>query len=30
MHEGIKGTGDLSPAVYGWSGPVARIELERD
>jgi hypothetical protein len=30
MHEGIKGIGDLSPAVYGWSDPVARIELERD
>jgi hypothetical protein len=29
MHEGIKGTGDLDPAVYGWSGPVARIQIER-
>ena len=29
MHEGITGRGDLNPAVYGWSGPVARIEVSR-
>jgi hypothetical protein len=29
MHPGIAGTGDLNPAVYGWSGPVARIQIER-
>jgi hypothetical protein len=29
MHEGIKGTGDLDPAVYGWSDPVARIRIVR-
>jgi spondin N len=29
MHPGIAGTGDLDPAVYGWSGPVARIQIER-
>jgi Spondin_N len=29
MHEGITGRGDLSPATYGWSGPVARIEVSR-
>jgi hypothetical protein len=28
-HEGIVGRGDLAPAVYGWDGPVARIEVER-
>jgi hypothetical protein len=28
-HPGIQGTGDLSPAVYGWSEPSARIEIER-
>jgi hypothetical protein len=27
MHEGITGRGDLSPATYGWSGPVARIQV---
>ena len=29
MHEGITGRGDLSPAIYGWSGAVARIEVSR-
>lgn len=29
MHEGITGRGDLSPAMYGWSGPVARIQISR-
>jgi Spondin_N len=29
MHEGIKGVGDLSPATYGWTGPAARITIER-
>jgi hypothetical protein len=28
MHAGITGSGDLDPALYGWSGPVARIEIE--
>lgn len=28
-HPGIKGVGDLDPAVYGWTDPVARIEIER-
>jgi Spondin_N len=28
-HEGITGVGDLSPALYDWSDPVARIEIER-
>lgn len=28
-HAGIKGVGDLDPAVYGWSGPMARIAVER-
>jgi hypothetical protein len=28
MHEGITGRGDLDPAVYGWQGPVASIELD--
>jgi hypothetical protein len=28
-HLGITGVGDLSPAVYGWSEPVARIKIER-
>jgi hypothetical protein len=28
-HPGITGAGELSPAVYGWSGPVARIAVER-
>lgn len=30
MHEGITGRGDLSPDTYGWSGPVARIQITRD
>jgi len=29
MHEGITGRGDLDPAVYGWQGAVARIEIDR-
>jgi hypothetical protein len=29
MHEGITGRGDLAPATYGWSGPVARIQVSR-
>ena len=29
MHGGIKGVGDLSPAVYGWSDPVARFRIAR-
>jgi hypothetical protein len=29
MHPGIQGTGDLSPAAYGWVGAVARIQIER-
>jgi hypothetical protein len=29
MHEGITGRGDLDPAVYGWTGPVARIQVAR-
>jgi hypothetical protein len=29
MHEGITGRGQLSPAVYGWTGPAARITVER-
>jgi hypothetical protein len=29
MHAGITGVGDLNPAVYGWTGPVARIRVER-
>jgi hypothetical protein len=29
MHEGITGRGDLSPATYGWTGPAARITIER-
>ncbi len=29
MHEGITGRGDLNPAVYGWTGPVARIQISR-
>jgi hypothetical protein len=29
MHEGITGRGDLSPAVYDWNGPVARIRVSR-
>jgi hypothetical protein len=29
MHEGITGRGDLNPAVYGWTGHVARIQVSR-
>ena len=29
MHGGITGVGDLNPAVYGWSNPVARIRIAR-
>jgi hypothetical protein len=29
MHPGITGIGDLDPAVYGWTGAVARIAIER-
>ena len=28
-HAGFQGVGDLDPAEYGWSGPVARITIER-
>lgn len=28
-HEGITGRGDLSPALYDWPEPVARISIER-
>ncbi len=28
-HTGITGAGDLDPAVYNWTGPVARITIER-
>jgi hypothetical protein len=28
VHEGITGRGDLDPAVYGWQGAVARIEID--
>ena len=27
-HAGIQGSGDLDPALYGWTGPVARITIE--
>jgi hypothetical protein len=29
MHPGITGSGDLDPAVHGWTGAVARYEVER-
>ena len=29
MHRGFTGVGDLDPAVYGWSEPVARIRIAR-
>ena len=29
MHPGIRGVGDLDPAVYGWDGPVAKITIRR-
>jgi hypothetical protein len=28
-HPGILGTGDLDPAVYGWSEPVAKVTIRR-
>jgi hypothetical protein len=28
-HQGIQGIADLDPAVHGWSGAVAHIEIER-
>lgn len=28
-HDGILGVGDLSPALYDWADPVARISIER-
>lgn len=28
-HAGILGIGDLSPAVYGWNGPVAKLTVTR-
>jgi hypothetical protein len=28
-HAGIQGTGDLDPAVYGWSEPVAKVTVRR-
>lgn len=28
-HPNIQGVGDLSPALHGWQGPVARITIER-
>jgi len=28
-HRGIKGTGDLDPAIYGWRGPVAKLTITR-
>jgi hypothetical protein len=28
-HAGIAGGGELDPAVYGWTGPAARISIER-
>lgn len=29
VHNGIKGTGDLDPSVYGWSGSVAKLTITR-
>jgi len=29
LHRGIRGTGDLDPAVYDWRGPVARLTITR-
>ncbi len=26
-HDGIQGVGDLDPAVWGWSGPVAKVTI---
>lgn len=28
-HAGIRGVGDLDPATYGWTGPVARLTVRR-
>jgi hypothetical protein len=28
-HPGIAGVGDLDPAVYNWTGPAAKITVER-
>jgi hypothetical protein len=28
-HPGITGAGELDPAVYGWTGPAARISIQR-
>jgi len=29
LHRGIRGTGDLDPAVYDWRGPVAKLTITR-
>jgi hypothetical protein len=29
IHAGIQGIGDLSPAMYDWQNPVARITIRR-
>jgi hypothetical protein len=29
IHRGIQGTGDLKPALHGWTDPVAMITIER-
>ncbi|MDX1641041.1 MAG: spondin domain-containing protein [Balneolaceae bacterium] len=29
FHEGIQGTGDLDPDVYGWDEPIAKVTIER-
>ncbi len=29
LHPGIAGSGDLSPAMHGWSNPVARVTIAR-
>ncbi len=29
LHEGIMGTGDLTPAAHGWMGPVAKLTVKR-
>ncbi|MDH3303534.1 MAG: hypothetical protein OES24_23765, partial [Acidimicrobiia bacterium] len=29
MHPGIAGGADLDPAVHGWTGPVAMVEITR-
>ncbi len=28
LHKGIKGIGDLDPAIYGWSQPVAKLTVK--